>query len=435
MSDIDLRIVIVGAGQAGGRAVLALRQSGFDGAISLIGDERDAPYERPLLSKAVLAGAEEAPTPVLTVSQLQEHRVNFLPGCRVTALDTTLRQVQLSDGRTLGYDRCLLATGGRARALPGLDVGSARIHSLRTSADAARLRDALQPGRRLVLLGGGFLGLEAAATAAGRGGSVTVIERNRALLDRFLPDDASDWLAGAMRQRGVSLKLGAGVDCIDVDDAGVHVSLDGATVDADDLLVAVGLTPNTELARNAGLSIDPVNGGIAVDHAGRTSAANVYAAGDCASQYHPHLSCTLRLESWQNANVQAETAAASMLGRTPAPAAYPWFWSDVAGHNLQMLGMAEPGLRYVRRGDLPGHDGSGARVLWIGHRDDIPVHGIALNAGADLRALRPLFEQRCAIDPAAFSAATTPLRPWARSTLAASTPSSDGAPRPVPSPH
>jgi NADPH-dependent 2,4-dienoyl-CoA reductase/sulfur reductase-like enzyme len=409
-------IVIVGAGQTAARAAHALRASGWAAGIVVVGDEVHRPYERPPLSKAVLSDAEEPVLDVLPAQQFDGCGLQFIAGVRAERLDPLQRTVTLADGRALAYSQCLLATGGRARTLPALPPGTGRVHYLRSLDDARRLRAALAPGVRLVVVGGGFLGLEAAASARGRGAEVTVVEAAPALLARFLPPDAGAWLADAIAARGLALRLGRGLRSAHAGADGVELLLDdGEVLHADQVLVAIGLEPETGLARTAGLAIDPGNGGIAVDALCRSSDPHVFAAGDCASQFNPHLGLQLRLESWQNANEQARAAAAGMLGLAQPVAPYPWFWTDQGAHNLQMLGLAGPDLAYVRRGD----PGANAQALWIGHRAGVPVHGIALNAGGELRALRALFDARAPFDPDAFVAHAGPLRAWVKATLAA----------------
>lgn len=409
-------IVIVGAGQAAARAAQALRALGHVTGITIVGAEAHAPYERPPLSKAVLQSPEEPAVAVLPADQLHGLGLDVRLGVRATRLDTARRLIELSDGHTLKYGRCLLATGGSARVLPGLPPGTPRVHYLRTLDDARRLREALQPGTRLAIVGAGFLGLEAALSATRRGASVTLVESAPTLLARFLPPELSAWLEAQLRQNGLRLLTGRQLRGAALTGDGVHLQLDAdESVVADHVLVAIGLTPETALAREAGLAIDPANGGICLGPNGQSSNPDVFAAGDCASQFHPHLGATLRLESWQNANEQAQLAAHGLLDLPPPEAPYPWFWTDQGEHNLQMLGMGRDDLTYVRRGEL----GASAKAVWIGHRDGVPVHGIALNAGADLRALRPLFERKVPIDIEHFASPSTNLRTWAKAALAA----------------
>lgn len=416
MTAADAPIVIVGAGQAAARAAQALREAGHNGGVIVVGAESHRPYERPPLSKAVLRDAQEPALEVLAPAQFDDCGLKFVPGVRAERLDPHQRIVHLGDGRTLAYSQCLLATGGRARVLAALPPRTPRVHYLRSLDDARGLRAALAPGVRLAVVGGGFLGLEVAASASALGARVTVLESAPSLLARFLPAEAAEWLVGAIRKRGVRLELGRALRSAHADVKGVQVVFDdGDVLRADQVLVAIGLEPEAELARAAGLEIDAGNGGIAVDAQCRTSDPHVFAAGDCASQFNTHLGAQLRLESWQNANEQARIAAAGMLGQPRPTPTYPWFWTDQGEDNLQMLGLTAPDLIYVRRGDPATH----SQALWIGHRAGVPVHGIALNAGGDLRALRALFDAGVPFDPDAFVSHSGPLRAWVKATLAA----------------
>lgn len=402
-------IVIVGAGQAAAVAAHALREHGYRGRITMLGREPHRPYERPPLSKAVLVAAEEPSLDVLAQDAWALGDIDLRSNADAVALDLSKRQVRLADGQVLSYDTCLIATGGEASKLACAPAGRPHVHYVRTLDDARRLRAALQGKPRVAILGGGFLGLEIASSALSAGAAVTVIERATSLLDRFLPAEASAWLESGLRQAGARLLLGTALE-------GVHPLPDGCTrlsthagdLEADEIVVAIGLSPNDALARDAGLEI-AAGGGVLVDAQCRTSDEHVFACGDCTSQQRPGHAAPTRLESWQNANEQARTAAAAMLG-APGPApAVPWFWTDQGRHNIQMLGLPGPGLEYVRRGDP-----AAGKVLWIGHRGGVPLHGVAINAGADLRAIRPLFEQRRPVLLDEFQRDATDLRAWAR---------------------
>ncbi|AZW28957.1 pyridine nucleotide-disulfide oxidoreductase [Bordetella bronchiseptica GA96-01] len=410
-------IVIVGAGQAGAVAAASLRQLGYRGGLTLVGQEAHPPYERPPLSKAVLQGtATHAEAAVHPAGFYAENDIALLTGTAVAALDPAARTVRLADGRTLAYDRCLLATGGHARELPALPRGRAGVHYIRTLDDALDLRAALRPGVRAAVIGGGFLGLEVASTARELGAEVTVIENGSRLLERALPAIVSDWLAERVRASGVDLRLGGAIAAIGDGPPYAITLADGTQVNADLIVVSIGLAPEVALARQAGLPLDD-NGGICVDSQARTADPHVYAAGDCASQPRACLGTAARFESWQNANEQARAAAAAMLGLAPAAEPYPWFWTDQYGCNIQILGLPQPGLRYVCR---PQTDPQAApRVLWIGLRDGVPCHGIAVNAGGDLRQLRVLFERGIPVDPHRLADPAEALKPLVKAWQAA----------------
>ncbi|VTU22994.1 Anthranilate 1,2-dioxygenase system ferredoxin--NAD(+) reductase component [Variovorax sp. PBS-H4] len=402
-------VVIVGAGQAAAVAARALREQGYRGRITMLGRERHKPYERPPLSKAVLVAAEEPSLDVLAPEAWALGDIDLLSNSDATALDLSKRQVRLAGGQVLPYDMCLVATGGEANTLASAPAGHPQVHYVRTLDDARRLRAALQGKPKIAILGGGFLGLEIANSALSAGAAVTVLERATCLLDRFLPPEASAWLASGLREAGARLLLGASLHGVRSLPGGrMRVATDTGDLEVDEVVVAIGLSPNDALARGAGLEI-AAGGGILVDASCRTSNEHVFACGDCTSQQRPGQAAPTRLESWQNANEQARTAAAAMLGAPlPAPVV-PWFWTDQGKHNIQVLGLPAPDLEYVRRGDP-----ASGKVLWIGHRDAIPLHGVAINAGADLRAIRPLFEQRRTVQFDDFRDDATHLRAWAK---------------------
>jgi 3-phenylpropionate/trans-cinnamate dioxygenase ferredoxin reductase subunit len=407
-------IVIVGAGQAGAIAASALRERGHAGRIVMLGRETHPPYERPPLSKDILCAVAEPRLGILADDAFEKHCIEWRAGSEVTGLDLRRRELHLADGQVVAYDRCLLATGGTARVMPALPPGMPGVHYLRTLDEARRLRACLSAGTRAVVVGGGFLGLELASSAVRRGASVDVLEAASRLLERFMPATCSSWLADRVRQAGARLHLATTVAQAEAAaTAGATAATvrleatDGRRFDAEVVVVAIGLSPDTALAQAAGLAIDPGNGGILVNERCCTSDPSVFAAGDCASQHRSLSGSPARYESWQNANEQGRAAAAGMLGEAPLPEPYPWFWTDQFDANLQMLGLAAADLQYVLRGDPRAAE---PRAIWLGHRDGVPVHAIALNAGGDLRQMRMLFERGLALDIAAFADPANPLR-------------------------
>lgn len=407
-------IVIVGSGQSAAVAAHALREGGHGGRIVMVGRERHKPYERPPLSKALLVAAEEPRLEVLADDAWLRCNVELRSGVDAIRLDTVGRRLHLANGDSLAYGRCLLATGGDARALACLPPGSRGVHYLRTLDDARRLRAALLRKPQVAILGGGFLGLEIAHSALVAGASVAVLESAPSLLARFLPAEASAWLGSTLRGQGARLLLGTSVaSAMPLKDGRIAlVTGDGDRMEVDEVVVAIGLSPNDALARDAGLDIAPT-GGVLVDATCRTSAPDVFACGDCASQLRAGSAEPTRMESWQNANEQARAAAAAMLGAGAPPAPYPWFWTDQGKHNLQVLGLPAADLQYVRRGEP-----ASGKAIWIGHRAGVPVHGVALNAGSDLRAVRPLFERGRPVPLDGFHQDALNLRAWAKQSLA-----------------
>ena len=424
MSNIS-SILIVGAGQAAAVAAAALRDMGYTGAITVVGDEPHPPYERPPLSKAVLA-AQVEDEPALHIKDpdfFVSKNIDLRLGVSVTHLDADKRLAVLSDGEQLSFDRCLLATGGVARTLPSLPADSPHVHYLRTLDDARRLRGCVARSKHVVIVGAGFLGLEVASTAAALGARVSVIETADRVLARVVPPAFSNWLQDRATQAGVSLHLGQAIQSVDLsgDDSELAViSLaDGTVLRSDTILVAIGLAANSSLALAAGLKVDQNNWGVLVDEQCRTSAPGIYAAGDCTSQLRSAHGSAIRLESWQNANEQARIAAAALLGESTQPAAFPWFWTDQFDCNIQMLGLPEAGCEYVVRGEREPSDGALPNFILLGLRDGKPCQAIAVNAGGDLRAIRPLLERALPIDITEFTNSATTLRAYAKAAMAA----------------
>lgn len=387
-------IVIVGAGQAGGWAAQTLRKVGFTGRLVLIGDERHPPHERPPLSKAVLAGQAQPQSAWLQKSDAFEALgLEWRPGTTVTRIDRAGKRLELAGGETLAYDKLILCTGGRARTLsiPGAD--SAGVHTLRTIDDALALAPLLQPGRSVVVIGGGWIGLEVAATARQKGADVVVVEAQRRLCERTVPPEISAHLLALHRTHGTRVLLGAGVERIGSTAEGRStVTLgDGSVLACDTIVVGVGLVPNDELAREAGLDCD---GGVIVDARCRSSDPDILAAGDVAVTYNPWAGRRLRLESWQNAQEQGIAAARSALGLDVDYRPLPWFWSDQYGMNLQIVGIPTPAQQVVVRGAA----GSDSFVLFYLESGAVKA-AIGPNAARDLRFARRLIEQRKPVDP------------------------------------
>ncbi|MGO7590809.1 NAD(P)/FAD-dependent oxidoreductase [Rhizobium leguminosarum] len=399
--------VILGAGECGARAAFALREKGFAGKITLVGAEPLPPYERPPLSKA---GSTDASDPkfIAAAEKYIENGIRLLTGLEARDLDTASRTVTLSDGTVLSYDKLLLATGAAARSFPGAPQGSPHIHALRTHHDAAALRDAMKPGRHIAIIGGGFIGLELAATARLLGAEVTVIEGLERVLKRGVPEEIAHLLAERHRAEGVDIRCGVSIEALTAENGKALIRLStGEVIEADLVLVGIGARPNVEIAERAGLTID---NGIAVDTYLQTSAPDVFAAGDCCSFPLPiYGGRRVRLESWRNAQEQGTLAAANMLGLNEAVSAVPWFWSDQYDMTLQISGLAEGAATHQRR-EL----GAGAFILF--HLDAggrlIAASGIGPgNAVArDIRLAEMLIAARAHPDPAALAASDIKLK-------------------------
>jgi 3-phenylpropionate/trans-cinnamate dioxygenase ferredoxin reductase subunit len=402
-------MVIVGAGECGGRAALALRDNGYTGDISLIGAEALAPYERPPLSKSVLVQeSEPAPKTIATQEALRARAIGFLPSTGASAIDLAARSVTLSHGARLYYDKLLLATGARPRllALPG--AASHRVLYLRDFEDAKRLRREFGVGRRIAIVGGGFIGLEIAASARKLGCEVIVVEALARLLSRGVPEEIAAVVADRHRAEGVRLVLGLGILGFEESPNGIRVLLaNGEAIAADFAVIGVGAQPNGELAQAAGLAID---NGIAVDDTLRTSDPHVFAAGDCCSfPLAIYDGRRVRLESWRNALDQGQLAARNMLGAGAQIDNCPWFWSDQYDLTLQVAGLVDPKWPKVRR-DL----GDGAFIMF--HQDEtgrlLAASGIGRGGAVakDIRLAEMLIVRRAAPDPALLGDSTFRLK-------------------------
>jgi 3-phenylpropionate/trans-cinnamate dioxygenase ferredoxin reductase subunit len=351
MNDSNARVVIVGGGHAGGSVAALLRQYGHQGPITILGEEPLAPYQRPPLSKAWLKGEADAEGLLLRPDSFYaEHDITLRLGARAVALHRGPRTITLEGGEAVVYDILVLATGARARPLPipGADLDG--VLSLRTVADAERLKAVLGPGRRLAVVGGGYVGLEAAASARSLGAEAVVVEREARVLARVACEPLSRFFQSYHQARGVAFELDAEVDAIEGRGGkvvGVRLK-DGRVLAADAALIGIGAIPNVELAQDAGLECV---GGVVVDLRARTSDASVYAVGDVSHRPMPLYDRMFRLESVPNALEQAKQAACDITGRPPPAPEAPWFWSDQYDVKLQIAGVPFDPDAQVIRGD------------------------------------------------------------------------------------
>ena len=388
------RYVIIGAGPAGMRAAEVLRAADAAGDVVLIGDEPYPPYDRPPCSKAFLTdGLAPAKLFLKPESFYAEQRIELRLGTTATRIDRAAKAVQLADGERVAYDKLLIATGCHARRLPAM-ADAVDIHYLRSLADAERLRAALAPRREVVLIGGGFIGLELAAAATKRGAKVTVLEALPRLMARALPPLVGDFARALHERHGVRFEFAAHIRSIARSPTGGAVVTTALADYAGDIVVAgIGAVPNTALAEEAGLAVDD---GIAVDALGRTGDPDIFAAGDVTRHLNPLLGRALRVESWQVALNQAAVVARAMAGGGEAYAELPWLWTDQYDCNIQLLGVVEPAMAMIRRGDAPaftliGLDGE-ARV----------AAAITVNNGRDMAVLRRLATLRARVPRAAL---------------------------------
>lgn len=378
--------LIVGASQAGIQLALSLREAGDDEPITLVGAEVHPPYQRPPLSKAFLAGkAELSSLAFRTAAFYAEQKIDVVLGDQVVGLAPG--RATTHSGRSLSFDRLALTVGARPRRLdvPGAELDG--VCYLRDVDDALRLRGWLGSAREVVVVGGGYIGLEAAAVARSLGKSVTVVEAADRLIPRSVAPVVSEFYRQAHLRRGSDVKLGVGVVALTGDDGrvtGVELS-DGTHLPADLVLVGVGIAPRTELAEQLGLEC---SGGIVVDEFARTSEPDVVAAGDCTVLPHPLAEGLVRLESVQNAISQAKVAAATLLGRREPYSAVPWFWSDQYDLKLQIAGLSRGHDEHVVRGDPAAERFS---VLYYRNRALVAVD--AVNSTADYLTVRRVLER------------------------------------------
>jgi 3-phenylpropionate/trans-cinnamate dioxygenase ferredoxin reductase subunit len=333
----DPGMVIVGAGMAGARAVIALRMADYAGPITLIGEEQILPYDRPPLSKAAITGDEE-PTPawLLDDDQLNSLKATFFRDAKAVALGRAEKTVTLSNGHKVPYSKLLIATGAKPRALTC--PGGEHALTLRDFMDAEKLRAAFLPGKKIAIIGGGFIGLELAASARKRGCDVTVIEAQPRILMRGVPQSIAKIVHDRHAREGVKLLTGIGISSLDKD--AVHLE-DRSVIPADTIIAGIGAVPEIKLAADAGLKIE---NGIACDEYLRSSDPDIYASGDCCSFPHTLFNNhRIRLEAWRSASDQANTAVENMLGGNKVHNAIPWFWSDQYDLILQITGQPDLG--------------------------------------------------------------------------------------------
>ncbi len=395
MSDAGAGVVIVGGGHAGGSAAAFLRQYGYEGPITVIGEEPIAPYQRPPLSKAWLKGEADADSLALRPESFYaEKAITLRLDTKAASIQRSAKTVTLEDGETIAYDTLILATGARARRLnlPGADLEGVQV--LRSAADAEVLKLALGPGKRLAVVGGGYIGLEAAASARALGADAVVIEALPRILVRSSCEALSDFFTAYHRAHGVDFELNARIEGFEGKDGhvtGVRLA-DGRVIPCDDVVVGIGIVPNDELARDAGLeSVD----GVVVDETARTADPAIYAIGDVTHRPMPLYERMQRLESVANALEQARQAAAAIVGRPPPPHEVTWNWSDQYDIKLQVAGMPFDADDTLLRGD------PAAAKFAVFHLKGSVIRAVeAVNAPAEFMAARQLIGSQKPIDRA-----------------------------------
>ena len=381
-------IVIVGGGHAAGQGSASLRQSGYEGELVVVCDEPHIPYQRPPLSKQYLAGEHGLDRVYLRPEAFYQGRsIEIYGGRRATEIDVKAKTLVLDDASTLTYDKLLLATGARVRKLDIPGGALPGVHYLRNIADADNIKADMASGRRITIVGGGYIGLEVASVAVQAGLSVTVLEMEDRILKRVASAEMSAFYHALHTDAGVDIRTSAsaqrfaGTERVDL-----VVCADGTEVPSDLVVVGVGIVPNIELAQSAGLACE---NGILVDERCATSASDIYAAGDCTNHPNPILKRRLRLESVPNAMEQSRVAAANLAGKDKVYANVPWFWSDQYDLKLQMVGFSTDGNSHVVRGD------PATRKFVMFHlKDDVLTAADAVNTPREFMACRQLVGRR-----------------------------------------
>lgn len=398
-------VVIIGAGQAGGEAAIALRDLGFEGSILLVGEESHPPYRRPPLSKSYLSGKATRDALFLSPPAIYEKLgIQFCGGRIACGIDPAAHRVTMSDGETFEYGKLIIATGGRARrmALPGSD--GRHINYIRNIDDVDAIRGKLQRGKRLVIVGGGYIGLEAAAVAVEAGVSVTLLEALPRVLERVTAPEISAFYHDVHTQAGVTIRTSTEVAGFEVkagDVTGVVLS-DGELLPADFVIVGIGQVPNTELAAAAGLVIED---GIAVDENSRTSDPDIFACGDCTSAYRPSLGRNQRLESVANATGQALAAASALCGAPEPYDEVPWNWSDQYDLKLQLAGASRGYSRAIIRGSVKDRS---FLAFYLNEAGEV-IAVDAVNRPRDFQIARKLIQRKFRADVSQLSDEGVPL--------------------------
>jgi NADPH-dependent 2,4-dienoyl-CoA reductase/sulfur reductase-like enzyme len=404
-------ILVVGAGQAGISLVTALRELGDQTPVVLVGDEPEPPYERPPLSKSYLRGEHDRASLVFRDrGWFAEHGVDLVTGDAVVDLDrgTPGGRATTASGRVITFERLALTTGATNRLLPVDGAALDGVHAVRTLADADRLAPELLRARRVVVVGGGFIGLEVAAAARALGSEVTVVEATDRLLSRAVTPTLSEFVREAHERRGTRILLGASAVRVHGDGSrasGVELA-DGTTLSADVVVVGIGVLPRTELAERLGLLVEPQ--GIVVDAQARTSDGVTVAAGDCTVGPNPFtrgLPGPTRLESVPHATDQARAAAATLAGHPTAYVQVPWFWSDQGDLRLQMAGLPAGADRVVVRGDVAAE-----RFSVLSYREGVLLAVESVDSSADYVAVKRALEKGMTIDADAATDAAVPLK-------------------------
>lgn len=393
MSNVN-NIVIVGAGQAGASAILELHGNKYEGKITLIGDESHLPYERPPLSKDVILKPEETKIEILSEQKLADLGVETIRGNGVMKINAEAKTVELLNGDVVAYDKLLLATGGAARRLPNFDALGKHVYTLRNLEDSQALVPVLQAGRRIILIGGGVIGLELASSARYKDCQVTVIEMGPMVMGRCSPQILSEFLLEQHRQNQVDVRLETKITDCRLDGEEVVVTLEGGEeLRADAVVYGIGIVPNAQLALDVGLDVDVA---IKVNEHCQTSNADIYAAGDVATQLRD-CGNHRRVETWENANLQAGIFARHVMGVEHPKANPAWFWTDQLNINFQFVGDMAAAEWHIR-GEMDAAKGADNSFVMYGVTDGQIVGGITVNAAKEMRHLKKMISKNTAFD-------------------------------------
>lgn len=379
-------IVIVGAGQAGASAILELRAQQFSGEIILIGDEPHLPYERPPLSKDAILQPEQTKLEILSEQKLAELNVKVIRNNAVVKLQPEAHQLVLQSGDVIHYDKLLLATGGSARRLPMLDALGQHVYTLRNLEDSQKLIPVLQPEKRILIVGGGVIGLELASSARAKGCQVTVLEQGAMVMGRCSPLNLSQFLLQQHQRAGVDIQLNTKLVQAELRDQEVILTLEnGQQLTGDAVIYGIGIVPNADLACEAGLDVDFA---IQVNQYCQTSDSDIYAAGDVATQLVEDGQYR-RIETWENANKQAGIFARHVMGNPLAQQTPAWFWTDQLDMNFQFAGDMTATEWHIR-GEMDIEQGRNASFVMFGTRNGILVAGITVNQAKEMRHLKKM---------------------------------------------
>jgi 3-phenylpropionate/trans-cinnamate dioxygenase ferredoxin reductase subunit len=401
-------VIVVGAGHAAGQLVAGLRQNGSTEPVHVFGDEHAPPYQRPPLSKQYLSGEWGIEKLLLRpVNFYAQKDIHLHTDVQVVAIDRAAKSIRLASGESHAYSHLVLATGSRVRKLgiPGSDLGN--VFYLRTVADVDGIRAAFAPGRRLVIVGGGYIGLETAAVAKKLGLEVTVLEMESRILQRVTTPEMSAFYDALHREHGIDIRVSTRVTAFSGTgpNGGVVdgvVCGDGEVLPADVVIVGVGVIPNTELAADAGLAVD---NGIVVDAGCRTEDPSIYAIGDCARGWNDVLGRAMRIESVPNAMEQARVAAGNICGKSLRYAVMPWFWSDQYDIKLQMVGYSSDGTQQVLRGNVAAR-----QFMTFYLADGAIVAADSVNMPREFLLARQLAEKRVKADAAMLADPASDLK-------------------------